>query len=118
VKRSQISDGQNDRLSFLHKTIGLKQPLPDDIRYQLLHRTASAVLVARDFHAPTAVMIVQSFSENNSWFDDYERFCQQLGIFAVIGKAIAVPRLTNPSLFLAWCQGEQRFRNIDLSSAV
>jgi hypothetical protein len=116
AKRAQASAGQGDRLSFLHETIGLKKPLADEIRYQLLHRTASAVLVARDFHAATAVMVVQSFSERNRWFEDYERFCQELGGTAVMGKAIAVPGKASPSLFLAWCQGEQRFRAVDFSA--
>ncbi len=116
AKRAQTSDGQRDRLSFLHETLGLQKPLADEIRYQLLHRAASAVLVARDFHAATAVMIVHSFSETNCWFEDYNRFCQALGVTAVMEKAIAVPGKVFPSLFLAWCQGDQRFRAVDLSA--
>jgi hypothetical protein len=109
AKRAHASPGQSDRLTFLHQTLGLSQPLPDEIRYQLLHRTVSAILVARDFHATTAVMLVHSFSEDNRWFEDYARFCAALGAKAAVGRAVAISGKTSPALFLAWCQGDQQF---------
>lgn len=50
----------------------------DDIRYQLLHRTASAILEARRFGAADAVMLVHSFSATHQWFDDFARFATLL----------------------------------------
>ena len=43
----------------------------DSIRYQLLHRAASAMVEARRFNAAHAMMLVHSFSPSDEWFDDY-----------------------------------------------
>ena len=43
------SQGKQDRLAFICNLLGLTQPLPGDIHYQLLHRTAAAVIEARPF---------------------------------------------------------------------
>jgi hypothetical protein len=116
-KRHGASAGQLERLEFLHRSLGLASPLPDDARYQLLHRAASAVLVARKFHAPTAVMIVQSFSPESRWLSDYQRFCRVLGVEGPVGAIAPVPGRTGPRLFLGWCSGDQRFRTVDLRSS-
>jgi hypothetical protein len=42
------------------------EQIDDGLRYQLLHRTVSAILTARDFHAHAAVMLVQSFGSKGS----------------------------------------------------
>ena len=43
------SRGKRERLAFISNLLGLTLPLPDHIYYQLLHRTASAVIAARRF---------------------------------------------------------------------
>ena len=70
-KRTEATDGQDERLKYLHLTLGLSNPMDDTIHYQLLHRAASAVIVSRDFFASVAVMLVHSFSPTRKWFDDY-----------------------------------------------
>ena len=117
-KRDAASAGQLERLEFLHRTLGLAAPLPDDVRYQLLHRTVSAVLTAKSFHAATAVMIVQSFSAESRWLADFQRFCNALGTTGAVGAVALVPGLSSPRLFLGWCAGDQRFRKMDLRSGV
>ena len=42
-KRDEASPGQTDRLKQLHDLLGVAS-LPDSVRYQLVHRTASAIL--------------------------------------------------------------------------
>jgi hypothetical protein len=117
-KRIDPSSGQKERLEFLHATLSLSMPLPDSIRYQLLHRAASAVLTARDFHAATAVMVIQSFSAESRWLSDYREFCQALGVGDAVGVAQQVPGVSAPALFVAWCTGDQRFRQVDLPSGI
>jgi uncharacterized protein DUF6946 len=56
------SDDKHERLDFICKLLGLTS-LPDHTYYQLLHRTASAVIEARRFKTDAAAMIVHSFSE-------------------------------------------------------
>jgi hypothetical protein len=72
------SPRKQQRLAFLCNLLGLPFPPPDDVHYQLFHRTASAVLEAERFKADAAAMIVHSFSPENNWFDAYGVF---LGLF-------------------------------------
>lgn len=104
-KRAEASAGQQARLTYLHETLGRKEELPDGIRYQLLHRTASAILTARAFHAATAVMLVQSFSPESMWFEDFEAFSAALGAKVAKGALAQVPALSKPTLFVGWCSG-------------
>jgi len=115
-KRSNASDGQTERLEYLHFVLGAEGPLPDSLRYQLLHRTASAILTARALHSPTAVMAVQSFSPGTQWQDDYVAFSEALGAAPGIEKASPVPGHTAPHLFLAWCTGDQECRKVEIPS--
>ena len=64
-RRKEASQGQSDRLEYLRQLLGIPS-LPDSIRYQLLHRTAAALLTARLFHAGTAVMLVQAWGDNRA----------------------------------------------------
>ncbi|MGE0441444.1 MAG: hypothetical protein AB7S39_13235 [Gemmatimonadales bacterium] len=102
-KRKKASAGQTERLDYLHQVLGLPNGLPDSVRYQLLHRTASAVLIARAFHASTAVMMVQSFSQDAAWFDDFTAFGTALGVRVATGSVARVGARTGPALYLGWC---------------
>ena len=84
--------------------MGLKAggPFAETIRYQLLHRTASAILEARRFGAPHAVMIVQAFRPGSESLADYEAFGRHLGVGLSTGTLTPVPRHTDPVLFLGW----------------
>jgi hypothetical protein len=113
-KRREASSGQSERLDFLHTQLGMKTPLDDDVRYQLLHRAVSAIVTARVFHARTAVMLVQSFSQQAMWWEDFDRFGRALRAPPQKGVVARVPGVSKPELFLGWCTGEQRFRQADL----
>ncbi|MCP4643317.1 MAG: hypothetical protein GY851_22915 [bacterium] len=113
-KRRNASDGQSKRLEFLRCKLGLSE-LPDDIRYQLLHRSASALLTAEDFGAVSAVMLVHSFSAQEKWFDDFQRFAELLGVSVEPNRLYAVPRNSKPSFSVGWCCGDLRFTELDLT---
>jgi hypothetical protein len=117
-KRRNASDGQTARLAFLEQVLRLEQPAPDALRYQLLHRTASAILAARSFHAHVAVMLVQSFSATSRWRQDFLSFCQVLGVAESGVGAAVVPGHEAPRLFIGWCAGDRRFCEADLRTAV
>jgi hypothetical protein len=76
-KRAGASSGQGKRLDYLHSLLRVAR-FEDSIRYQLLHRTASALLTAREFHARTAVMLVQSFGGKPNLRVDFDNFCTAL----------------------------------------
>ena len=107
--RENASEGKNVRLRFLCDELGLSYPPPDEIAYQLLHRTVSAIIEARRFLAHDAVMLVHSFSASDAWFEDYERFLSLLGLTARIGEVATVPGREEPALHLAWVRGNLRY---------
>lgn len=101
--RRESSPGREERLAFLLTKIGLEDGADlDGLRYQLLHRTASAVIVAEQFGARHAVMLVQSFHPDALWLDDFARFAGRYG--ATIGKDELAPaaQLGSATLHLGW----------------
>jgi hypothetical protein len=116
-KRAEASAGQHSRLDYLQTLLGLKK-LVDGIRYQLLHRTASAILTARDFHAHVAVMMVQSFGKIASLREDFDAFCHILDAQSLPGGMAVLRSFRQPRLFLGWCNGDPRFLKVELPSVV
>jgi hypothetical protein len=116
-KRAQTSVGQSERLAYLHSLLGVKH-FEDSIRYQLLHRTASALLTARDFHAASAVMLVHAFDTPASQRNDFLAFVTAMGVTEVAQLVYLVKSFAQPSLYLAWCNGDQQFRQRQLPSAL
>jgi hypothetical protein len=106
---SKRTPGKEKRLRFLCDELGLSFPPPDETRYQLLHRTVSAILEAKRFKTNKAVMLVHSFSQSNEWIEDYNHF---LGLFGLEGKVndIASTIINEEiQLFFAWVKGEQKY---------
>jgi len=116
-KRAETSSGQGNRLDQLHSLLGVP-PLDDSIRYQLVHRTASALLTAREFHAHVAVMLVHSFGSRDSLRSDFNAFCKAVGGRDLPGGMCVVPSFNGPRLFLGWCDGDKRFLSVELPSVV
>ncbi len=108
-KRTEDSAGVTERLMWLSELFGL-QSVPDEIRYQLLHRSASAVLVAREFDATAAVMLVHSFSPTGLWFDDFDAFAALFGVAVAVGSTSLLGDFGGKRLYVGWCKGDQRFR--------
>jgi uncharacterized protein DUF6946 len=104
----EANAGRRRRLAYVEKTLGLPSGVPSDIRYQLLHRTASAVIEAGRFTARRAVMLVHAFGDQtDDAFADFAAFAGLLGADPVRG---AVTRAqTRPDLYLGWVDGEVRY---------
>jgi len=63
------SKGKVERLAYLTQMLGLPDGSPPaHLRYQLFHRTASALIEAERFKADVAIMLVHSFSQTHKWF--------------------------------------------------
>jgi len=103
------SPGKQERLDFLCAELDLETPLPDDIRYQLLHRTVSAIIEAKKFNAKYAMMLVHSFSPNDQWFQDYKRFVSLFKVPAAPDQVIPGGVHSGISLFFAWVRGGERY---------
>lgn len=91
------SDGKRIRLDHLTDLLGLNGEI-GHLRYQLLHRTASALIEAENFSGFTAAMIVQSFHEKALWKEDLSAFAEAMGLtVGVLGKIRA-----GANLLLGW----------------
>lgn len=98
----EASPGREQRLKFLCDTLGLANPPRGELRYQLLHRAAAALIEAKRFGCAGAAMIVHSFSPENAWLDDFQEFAKALS--ADVGPDM--PALVGPfdeiPLLLSW----------------
>ena len=101
-------ENRQARLSGLAAILGLAN-IPSGTRYQLLHRTASAILEAQRFMAPHAVMLVHSFSQTDQWFDDFASFVSLLGATPTKDSLIHIDSRRGPSLHVAWVRGDPVF---------
>ncbi len=117
-KKMDATEGQLGRIAYLEKVLGRTVPFPDHIRYQLLHRTVSALLSARAFHAPVALMLIHSFSKTSKWRDDFEVFCGELCYKTLSQDLREIPGVEGPRLILGWCRGNAKFLDIEIPSAL
>jgi hypothetical protein len=99
------SDGKRERLGYLRDLLHLKVEPPSTIRYQLLHRTASAVLEARHLHIPNAALVIHSFSPSHSWFTDFAAWCALFSAKAEPGKLFKLAQLEGTTLYAGWATG-------------
>jgi hypothetical protein len=102
----EASDAKMVRLESLCQILQIDHPPSPTLRYQLFHRTASALIEADRFGATHAVMVVQSFQQDSRSWDDFAAFCQRLGTTPVSGKLFEIRRAMGPGLYVGWvsCQ--------------
>jgi hypothetical protein len=96
--------GKPERLDYICKKLGLKRDEVHNIRYQLLHRTVSALEMGNRLCCKNALMMVNSFDKQKAGFDDYSTFCQLLGCKPEINKIVKTIRPLNMNLFLGWVE--------------
>lgn len=116
-KRAESSPGQGDRLAYLHSLLRVDR-FDDTIRYQLVHRTASALLTAREFHASVAVMLVHAFDTPAAQRAEFEAFRMALSAHEIAPLVYHAEQFQGPALFLVWCDGDPSFRNVLLPSVL
>ena len=105
--------GKLKRLEFIQSKLGLSGELPKTIRYQLLHRTISAVLEAERFEAKSAVMLVHSFSQEHIWFEDYRAYLELFGVVSAQRENLYfLADIQGVQLFAGWATGGPRFLSL------
>lgn len=102
------TQGRRERLEYLRNALGLQSPVDTELRYQLLHRAASAILEAGRVGASSAGMVVLSFKPDPESRSDFARFVESQGATFREGALCWSTTVTFCPFFLAW---------IDLSSA-
>ena len=117
-KKMDASTGQAERIAYLEKELGCTSSFDDGIRYQLMHRTVSATLTARAFHAGTAVMLVHSFSPAARWREDFETFASAIGGKSLTDDIYEIELSDGPRLLIGWCKGAEEFLSVELPSGI
>lgn len=101
--------GKEIRLKYLSDELGIDYPPPSHIRYQLLHRTVSAIIEAKRFRTKYAAMVVHTFSKTNEWLEDYQGFLSLLDLNAGINEAVSTQLLNEIDLTFAWVHGAEKY---------
>lgn len=96
------SKGKCERLEYLLNLLNLKESNVMNIRYQLLHRTASAIIEAERVGAKNALMLVQSFSEKDKWFEDYAKFVELFSLSPSVNSIEGPVVINGVNLYFGW----------------
>lgn len=106
VRDWNTGEGKAERLADLCARLGLDPAEVGGLRYQLLHRTVSALLEAARCGASEALMLVHSFDATDASFGDYRAFATALGLSGAEPNAITSPvALAGRTLRLGWVRG-------------
>ena len=106
----ESSYGKSVRLSFLCDKLQLDKDQIDHIRYQLLHRTASAIIEAERFNAHNALMMVHSFSQSDKWFEGYSQFLALFGLKGITPDSLVfAKKIDGIGLYFCWIRGDKKY---------
>ncbi|QQS14616.1 MAG: hypothetical protein IPK81_10915 [Rhodospirillales bacterium] len=94
VRELPDTTGYGVRTAHLQRLLGVTPTDAGGLRYQLFHRTASALFEAERYAANHAVMLVHSFSKSDSSLPDFVTFATAIGMVGA-GKG----RLSEPRIF-------------------
>lgn len=107
--RREASPGKQERLNFLLGALGLGTVPAGPVRYQLLHRAASAILTGEQYRAAAAVLLVHSFSQAQAGWADYQAFARLFGVAASVGRVQRLGGASRVPLFGLWVWGAPAF---------
>ena len=103
------STGKRERFDYLVGLLELEGQDLSDIYYQLLHRTASAIIEAKRFHAATAAILVHSFSQEHKWFSEFREFASLFGVDAELNRVYSCGRRSGAELHIGWVVGNAEY---------
>ncbi|WP_414675649.1 DUF6946 family protein [Methyloceanibacter sp.] len=99
------SAGKRTRLDGLCRMLGLSREEASPLRYQLLHRSASAIIEARRYRANAAALLVHSFSDDERGFADFAAFAAAVGFAGARPDTLLGPvDLDGIKLYAGWVQ--------------
>ena len=99
------SHGKQTRFEFLLKEIHFPNEYNNKkLRYQLFHRLASAIIMARKFHAKYAIMIIQSFVEDDTknHYSDFQSFIEAYNVKVDKEKPIKLTEVDGIHVYALW----------------
>jgi hypothetical protein len=105
----KTTPGKEKRILFLCNVLGLQLSQVLNIGYQLIHRTVSALLEAKRFNAPNALMLVHSFKENAESLKDYQKYAALFNIEAKPNTINKAGTLGGIDLYLGWVNDHSQY---------
>ena len=103
VRKWNSTPGRDRRISLLCDVLGLFYDDLARLKYQLVHRTASAVLEAQRRGIPRATVVIHTFDPSNSHFYDFQCFCDLLTLpVQAAGQISEFKTVGGVELALAW----------------
>lgn len=101
------SASRRARLADLCKRLGLAEGDVQPLRYQLIHRAASALLEAHRYRTDVAILLVHSFSDDKEGFQDFAAFLRAMKFDEVTsGKLVGPVRCDGVLLYAGWVQDD------------
>jgi len=104
---------KGERLQYLCDCLGLNPSDVDNFRYQLLHRTASALIEAEKFNVSHALTMIHLFSQTDEGFDDFEQFVALFGAKVEVDSIVRIPRrrtlrsrFNETNLYIGWVRDQ------------
>ena len=105
LKKASPDSGKQERLSYILDKIRFPESIDNsNMRYQFFHRLASAVIMAEKFHAPQAIMIIQSFESDDklNHYPDFVTFIEAYGKTAKKEQPIQLAKSENLTISAMW----------------
>lgn len=96
------SNGKRKRVDYLLSLLGIHENEVKVIRYQLLHRAASAIIEAKKVNAKHSLMLVHSFSEEAKWFEDYADFVKLYNLNPAKNAIVGPIKIDDVNLYFGW----------------
>lgn len=109
ISNSGGNSGKQERLNFLLNKLNLNYTQVQQIRYQLLHRTVSAIIEAQRIGAKNALMLVHSFSTENEWFNDFDQFVKLFGLTAEENTIVGPYQTDGINIYFGWTIGDEDY---------
>jgi hypothetical protein len=104
AEASGPSSGKLERLAFLCPILRISEDEAQPIRYQLIHRTVSALVEAERFNSRLALMLVHSFGDGDVGFQDFAAFARLLGASAEPNGLSHIGERDGVDLYLGWAR--------------
>lgn len=113
-KNCSINSGKPERLDFLLKKINLNYRQVQKIRYQLLHRSVSAMIEAQRIGAKNALMLIHSFSQTDEHFGDFAKFVKLFGLPAKVNSISGPHQIQSEGidLYFGWSRGDKYYLTV------
>jgi hypothetical protein len=102
--RAAYGKGKEERLRYLCTLLELDERKIDHIYYQLVHRTASALIEANRFTARNALMLIHSFSQKDTGFHEYCQFLQLYGAKGEVSSLTFGKNIDGINLYFGWAR--------------